>query len=359
MIALVGRSNVGKSSMINTLSGRREMAKTSATPGKTLTCNFYLINESFYLVDLPGYGYAKVSRVTRERIQTMVDEFFTDNTRLKGIIQIMDLRHPPTNMDVSMFNWIRGGGSRYLPLVTKADKLGQGEMHRMFKLYRQKMDAPGMIVFSAKTGQGKDDLLDAVRAMINDEEFAAPRMRMPDRGAQKRGRGGRDRQDGRRDDRDNRDNRRPAPKDPRPSAGNESLPGSTPQPQAASGEMEPRSPRDPRPQAQSSDQRPRPPQDRRPQTGGRDGQGGRPGRGDRPQGSSHPRPQNQSGDAAGRSTGQGDQAPERPAQGQGGGRRHRRPHHRRPDRDQSPRDGGSRPGPGSDSGPKSGSDSAT
>ena len=123
VIALVGRSNVGKSSLINILAGRRELAKTSSTPGKTLTINFYEFNEAFYLVDLPGYGYAKASKVTRQRIQKMMNEFFEAVEKLSGIIQVLDIRHPPSSMDLSMYQWICDQGFKFLPVLTKSDKI--------------------------------------------------------------------------------------------------------------------------------------------------------------------------------------------------------------------------------------------
>lgn len=174
IIALVGRSNVGKSSLINTLVGRREMAKTSSRPGKTLTINFYLINEQFFLVDLPGYGYAKASRVTRQRIQKMMDEFFQGCTEIKGLVQIIDSRHPPTTLDKQMYAWIRERGYQYLPVLTKVDKLSQQQAHRMKRNAQQELGLGNIVMFSAKTGQGREELLAAIESLLEGRAFKAP-----------------------------------------------------------------------------------------------------------------------------------------------------------------------------------------
>ncbi|MBF0547824.1 MAG: YihA family ribosome biogenesis GTP-binding protein [Candidatus Riflebacteria bacterium] len=165
IIALVGRSNVGKSSLINLITGRRELAKTSATPGKTLTINYYLINDAFYIVDLPGYGFAKVSKITKEKVQKMVDDFFATASPLLGIIQILDVRHPPSTMDLQIFNWIQDSGFRYVPVITKIDKLGQSELNKQIKVISKKLGLQYSIQFSAKTGSGKEELLDVLHAI--------------------------------------------------------------------------------------------------------------------------------------------------------------------------------------------------
>ncbi len=172
VIALVGRSNVGKSSLINNLAGRRELAKTSSTPGKTLTINFYQFNEAFYIVDLPGYGYAKASKITRERIQKMMDEFFEACPTLKAVVQIIDLRHSPSSLDKQMFKWIQDQSFNYLAILNKADKLSTQQQIRMFRQVMRDLhtDGPG-IVFSAQTGQGKDDVLEAFVRLAAGEEI--------------------------------------------------------------------------------------------------------------------------------------------------------------------------------------------
>lgn len=166
IIALVGRSNVGKSSLINTIACRRELAKTSSMPGKTLTINFYLINEEFYIVDLPGYGFAKASKVTRLRIQEMMDEFFCECKTLKGIVQIMDIRHAPTPLDKQMFNWIRDGKINYLAVLTKSDKLTHQLSVKNQRQIVKEFGIGGALLFSAKSNQGREEFLDAMKQII-------------------------------------------------------------------------------------------------------------------------------------------------------------------------------------------------
>lgn len=200
VIALVGRSNVGKSSLINVLANRRELAKTSSTPGKTLTINFYEFNETFYLVDLPGYGYAKASRVTRERIQKMMNEFFEAMPELLAIVQILDVRHQPSNMDLSMLQWIQDQGFRYFPVLTKADKLGQQELVKMSRDIRKKVGSEGAIQFSCKTKQGREEVLDFIQQLLENPDGAQAKARdkgpRPEqkRSGRREGGGGGDRQ---------------------------------------------------------------------------------------------------------------------------------------------------------------------
>ena len=199
VIALVGRSNVGKSSLINTLAGRRELAKTSSTPGKTLTINFYQFNEAFYIVDLPGYGYAKASKITRERIQKMMDEFFEACPTLKAVVQIIDLRHAPSSLDKQMFKWIQDQSFNYLAILNKADKLSTQQQIRMFRQVVRDLhtDGPG-IVFSAQTGQGKDDVLEAFVRLAAGEEIqrSVSKSRRTERQGDSGRRGRRDRRPG-------------------------------------------------------------------------------------------------------------------------------------------------------------------
>lgn len=166
VIALVGRSNVGKSSLINCITGRRELARTSSLPGKTLTINYYCINEEFYLVDLPGYGYAKASKVTRQRIQNMMNEFFAESKNLKGVIQVLDIRHKPSPLDTQMQSWIRDQKLNSLAVLTKADKLSHQQVVKMRASIAKDLKLGFSMVFSAKTSTGKEDFLDAVEKVI-------------------------------------------------------------------------------------------------------------------------------------------------------------------------------------------------
>lgn len=167
IIALVGRSNVGKSSLVNVLAQRRELARTSSTPGKTLTINFYLFNEMFYLVDLPGYGYAKASKTTKKAIQAMMNEFFGECDRLKGIIQILDARHKPSALDLNMFSWIRDQKYNYLSIITKIDKLSNQQAGKMRKQILRELGVDSCLMFSSKTGSGRDDVLDALEKIVS------------------------------------------------------------------------------------------------------------------------------------------------------------------------------------------------
>ncbi|RCK79143.1 MAG: GTP-binding protein EngB [Candidatus Ozemobacter sibiricus] len=175
VIALVGRSNVGKSSLINTLVGRRELAKTSSTPGKTLTINFYLINDQFYLVDLPGYGYAKASRITRQRIQKMMDEFFEGCPEIKGLVQVLDARHPPSTLDLQMYAWIQERGFPYLAVLTKVDKLTQQQVQRQRREILKDLRIGHAVLFSAKTRQGREELLEAFGTLLDTGAFPGGR----------------------------------------------------------------------------------------------------------------------------------------------------------------------------------------
>ncbi len=175
IVALVGRSNVGKSSLINALCGRKELARTSSLPGKTLTINFYLINEAFYIVDLPGYGYAKASKVTRQKIQAMMNEFFGECNRLKGVIQILDVRHKPSALDVQMFSWIRDQKFNYLAVLTKMDKLSNQQGLKMRKEILRDIKVDFALTFSAKTKAGKDEFLDALEKITSGADLGIPK----------------------------------------------------------------------------------------------------------------------------------------------------------------------------------------
>jgi GTP-binding protein len=173
VVALVGRSNVGKSSLINAITGRKELARTSSLPGKTLTINFYCINEAFYIVDLPGYGYAKASKVTRARIQSMMNEFFAECKNLKGVVQVLDIRHKPSPLDIQMHDWVRDQKFNHFAVLTKADKLSNQQALKMRTSITRDIKGTYSIFFSAKTFNGKDDFLDAIEKVIAGLEFKA------------------------------------------------------------------------------------------------------------------------------------------------------------------------------------------
>ncbi|MCL1848739.1 MAG: ribosome biogenesis GTP-binding protein YihA/YsxC [Clostridiales bacterium] len=160
-IALAGRSNVGKSSLINTFLNRKNLARTSSTPGKTRTINFYGVNDEWFFVDLPGYGYAKISKEERAKWGKFIESYLTDRKELAGIIQLVDLRHPPMESDKTMVEWLTHYQIPILVAGTKADKLSRGQWAKQLKQARQVLGLSAQtpaIAFSAVTGQGKEEL---------------------------------------------------------------------------------------------------------------------------------------------------------------------------------------------------------
>lgn len=139
-IAFAGRSNVGKSSFINSMINRVNLARTSGKPGKTRTINFYIINDEFRLVDLPGYGYAKVSMSERKNWGEIIEKYLRNRDNLKEVVLIVDIRHEPTEQDVMMYNWIKSFGYRGLVIATKADKISKGNWQKNTKIIREKLD---------------------------------------------------------------------------------------------------------------------------------------------------------------------------------------------------------------------------
>lgn len=159
--ALAGRSNVGKSSFINRMIGRKSMARTSSKPGKTQTLNFYKIEEQLFFVDVPGYGYAKVSKTEREAWGKMIERYITGREELKAVIQIVDLRHPPTADDCMMYDFLKHYNIPCIIIATKADKIPKGKWDKHKKVVK---DTLGMdkndplIVFSSEMGLGFDEV---------------------------------------------------------------------------------------------------------------------------------------------------------------------------------------------------------
>ena len=157
--ALAGRSNVGKSSFINKMIGRKSMARISSKPGKTQTLNFYKIEEQLFYVDVPGYGYAKVSKSEREAWGKMIERYITDREQLKAVIQIVDLRHAPSREDVAMYDFMKHYGIPCIIIATKADKIPKGKWDKHKKIVRETLEMDKrdpLIVFSSETGLGKD-----------------------------------------------------------------------------------------------------------------------------------------------------------------------------------------------------------
>lgn len=139
-VALSGRSNVGKSTFINSMIGRKNMARTSQQPGKTQTLNFYNIDEQLIFVDVPGYGYAKVSKVQREKFGKMIEEYITQRENLKLVIQLVDLRHQPTEDDVLMYNYLKHFDIPTLIICTKEDKIAKGKVQKHIKRIKDKLE---------------------------------------------------------------------------------------------------------------------------------------------------------------------------------------------------------------------------
>ncbi len=169
-IAMVGRSNVGKSSLINRLINRKNLARTSSEPGKTQTMNYYLINDEFYLVDLPGYGYAKVSQQMRERWKQWIFSYVRSGGRLKGVIQLVDVRHEPSVLDKEMYDWLQQCSVPSLLVATKLDKIKRCQYAKQEKLIRTGLemfrDQP-LIMFSALDGDGREEVLGFIEKCID------------------------------------------------------------------------------------------------------------------------------------------------------------------------------------------------
>ena len=167
-IALAGRSNVGKSSLINKFINRKNLARTSSKPGKTQTLNYYRINNNeFYFVDLPGYGFAQVSQSVKEKWSKFIDEYLTRRETLRGVIQLVDLRHPPTKDDIAMYDWLMHMHQDVLVVATKCDKISKGQWLKHVKQVREGLNADKsqqILVFSAETGQGLEELHSWVEA---------------------------------------------------------------------------------------------------------------------------------------------------------------------------------------------------
>lgn len=166
-IAMVGRSNVGKSSLINKVLNRKNFARVSSKPGKTATINFYNLDNSLYLVDLPGYGYAKVSKQEKEKWGSMIQHYLDVRKELKHIFLLVDARHAPSADDQMMLEWIRYFNKPFTVIATKADKLKPSQREAAFDLIAETLDIEQeeLITFSAENGEGKDKVLAILEAM--------------------------------------------------------------------------------------------------------------------------------------------------------------------------------------------------
>ena len=171
-LAVVGKSNVGKSSLINTLCNRRKLCKTSSTPGKTRLINVFLINDRFHLVDLPGYGFAKVDKAEKLRWGAMMDGYFQRSTLLFHVLHLVDIRHEPTQDDVTMNRYFRDMGIPFTVAATKADKISRGaRMKQIAPICRAMLVQPWEVVpFSSEDGLGKDVLLTKIGELLAQAE---------------------------------------------------------------------------------------------------------------------------------------------------------------------------------------------
>ncbi|MEW9122134.1 MAG: ribosome biogenesis GTP-binding protein YihA/YsxC [Thermotaleaceae bacterium] len=175
-IALAGRSNVGKSSLINMLVNMRKLARTSSSPGKTQTINFYRLNQQFHLVDLPGYGYAKVSKSNKEAWGKMMDTYLTNRKNLIEVLQLVDIRHEPTQQDKHMYSWIKSFGFNGIVIATKLDKISRGQRQKHFNMIRKALQMTSedlLIPVSAETREGKEQLWEVILEVfrVNGFEF--------------------------------------------------------------------------------------------------------------------------------------------------------------------------------------------
>src|SRR5215204_614758 len=155
-IAFLGRSNVGKSSLLNSLLQRKALARTSNTPGRTQSINYFLINEQFYFVDLPGYGFAKVSKSMRADWGKMAEEYLSDRDELALCIQLVDSRHKPSQLDLQLHEWLIFNEKNHIVVATKSDKLSSNELSKQLRLIQGEMPGSKVISYSSETGKGRD-----------------------------------------------------------------------------------------------------------------------------------------------------------------------------------------------------------
>jgi GTP-binding protein len=165
--AFIGRSNVGKSSLINMLTNRKGLAMTSSTPGKTLLINHFLINNEWYLVDLPGYGYARRGKEGREKLRTLIEDYILGREALTNLFVLIDSRHEPQQIDLEFMEWLGESGVPFGIVFTKADKLGSGRLQMNINVYKDKLietweELPPIFVTSSEKGAGREELLDYI-----------------------------------------------------------------------------------------------------------------------------------------------------------------------------------------------------
>ena len=172
-VAFAGKSNVGKSSMINALLNRKSLARTSALPGKTQTINFYNVNEAMYLVDLPGYGYAKTSASEKEKWGKMIENYLHTSKKLQAVFLLIDIRHDPSANDKMMYDWMVYQGFTPIIIATKLDKIKRSQIQKNVKAIREGLKVkPGTVIipFSSETKQGRDELWEVIDSFVLPQE---------------------------------------------------------------------------------------------------------------------------------------------------------------------------------------------
>lgn len=170
-IAFAGKSNVGKSSLINVLMNRKSLARTSAQPGKTQTINFYNINDELYFTDLPGYGYARVSRETKEKWGRMIERYLRSSKQLRAVFLLIDIRHEPSQNDVEMYRWIADNGYEPIVIATKLDKINRSQTAKNLRVIQDKLkvrEGIKIIPFSAQTKQGREEIYETIDEILKD-----------------------------------------------------------------------------------------------------------------------------------------------------------------------------------------------
>lgn len=169
-VAFAGKSNVGKSSLINGLINRKSLARTSQEPGKTQTINFYNVNKELYFVDLPGYGFAKVSKEVQQKWGVMIENYLKTSKQLKAVMLLIDIRHEPSANDRNMYEWIVYNGYKPVIIATKLDKINRSQKDKHIKMIRQGLNVlPDTVIlpFSAKTKQGREEILNFISSVTS------------------------------------------------------------------------------------------------------------------------------------------------------------------------------------------------
>lgn len=169
-VAFAGKSNVGKSSLINSLLNRKSLARTSQEPGKTQTINFYNVNKELYFVDLPGYGFAKVSKETQAKWGNMIEKYLQTSKQLKAVMLLIDIRHEPSANDKNMYEWIVYNGYNPIIIATKLDKINRSQIGKHIKMIKTGLNVlPDTIIipYSSQTKQGRDEVLDIISSVIS------------------------------------------------------------------------------------------------------------------------------------------------------------------------------------------------